>query len=70
MARNSDHVLDLGKFFPADPVLDSDPWSKFTGAKAGESPASSAKTKPSPKQNPDSILQIAKFEQQVLLSEL
>eukprot|EP00971_Amphidinium_carterae_P044946 883781-Amphidinium_carterae.1 len=70
MARNSDHVLDLGKFFPADPVFEGDPWSKFTGAKAGESTASSAKTKPSAKQTPDSILQIAKFEQQVLLSEL
>eukprot|EP00971_Amphidinium_carterae_P217350 4314958-Amphidinium_carterae.1 len=64
MARNSDHVLDPGKFFPADPVFEGDPWSKFNGSKAAESTTSSAKSKSTARQAPDSILQIAKFEQQ------
>eukprot|EP00971_Amphidinium_carterae_P350814 6491755-Amphidinium_carterae.1 len=70
LARNSDQVLDLGKFFPADPVFEGDPWSKSTGSKAGESTTSTAKSKPPAKQTPDTTLQIARFEQQILLSEL
>eukprot|EP00971_Amphidinium_carterae_P078930 1561800-Amphidinium_carterae.1 len=34
MAKNSDHVLDPGKYFTADPVFDNDPWGKFAGSKA------------------------------------
>eukprot|EP00971_Amphidinium_carterae_P206126 4090713-Amphidinium_carterae.1 len=33
MAKNSDHVLDPGKFFPADSVFDNDPWGKLLVAK-------------------------------------
>eukprot|EP00971_Amphidinium_carterae_P349330 6490965-Amphidinium_carterae.1 len=70
MARNSDHVLDLGKFFPTDPVFEGDPWSKFSASKAEASDKAAAKAKPFAKQTPDTTLQIAKFDQQILLSEL
>eukprot|EP00971_Amphidinium_carterae_P349397 6490997-Amphidinium_carterae.2 len=42
MAKNSDHVLDPGKFFTPDSVFDNDPWGKFTGNKAADSLANSS----------------------------
>eukprot|EP00971_Amphidinium_carterae_P108181 2141902-Amphidinium_carterae.1 len=42
MAKNSDHVLDPGKFFTADSVFDNDPWGKFTGSKAADPLANSS----------------------------
>eukprot|EP00971_Amphidinium_carterae_P288133 5720271-Amphidinium_carterae.1 len=73
MAKNSDHVLDPGKFFPADTVFDNDPWSKFAGSKPTDPLAtstSSSSAKGTSKGQHDPSIQIAKFEQQVLLSEL
>eukprot|EP00971_Amphidinium_carterae_P290595 5770176-Amphidinium_carterae.1 len=73
MAKNSDHVLDPGKFFPADTVFDNDPWGKFVGNKPTDPLATSSSTsssKGTSKGQHDPSIQIAKFEQQVLLSEL
>eukprot|EP00971_Amphidinium_carterae_P188488 3741417-Amphidinium_carterae.1 len=73
MAKNSDHVLDPGKFFPPDSVFDNDPWGKFAGGKATAplaTPSTSSSSKGTSKGHPEPSIQIAKFEQQVLLSEL
>eukprot|EP00971_Amphidinium_carterae_P182598 3623733-Amphidinium_carterae.1 len=74
MAKNSDHVLDPGKFFLADSVFDNDPWEKFVVGKVvapSATHSTSTNSKGTSKGHPkSSIIQIAKFEQQVLLSEL
>eukprot|EP00971_Amphidinium_carterae_P045796 901058-Amphidinium_carterae.1 len=67
-------VWDPGKFFPADPVFENDPWGKFTGSKPGDplanSSSSSSGSKPSSKAIVEPLLQIAKFEQQPNLASM